>query len=269
MTRARLAGFFAAAFAVACPLAAEEPDKRPAAAVQDNSFLIEEAYNQETGVVQHILNLQRADRDWFLSFTQEWPVHDQTHQFSYTVPYSWVRTDSGRRNDFGDVALNYRLQALEETDRLPAFAPRVSLLLPTGSEDKGTGAGVVGYQMRLPVSKIVADRWTVHGNAGLTSTPHQHGRNPTSYMVGGSAIYAVTDTFNLMLETLGEWTEQASEGGGMEREFRYTVAPGFRHAFNLSAGQLVWGAAAPIGFVRGEPDYGVFLYLSFEHSFLR
>jgi len=27
-------------------------------------------------------------------------------------------------------------------------------------------------------------------------------------------------------------------------------------------------AAAPIGFVRGEPDYGVFLYLSFEHSFL-
>ena len=32
---------------------------------------------------------------------------------------------------------------------------------------------------------------------------------------------------------------------------------------------VVWGAAAPIGFVRGEPDYGVFLYLSFEHSFLR
>ena len=27
-------------------------------------------------------------------------------------------------------------------------------------------------------------------------------------------------------------------------------------------------AAAPIGFVRGEPDYRVFLYLSFEHSFL-
>ena len=73
MTRARFA-IFAAAFALSCPLAAQEPDKRPAAAVQDNSFLIEEAYNQEAGVVQHILNLQRADRDWFLSFTQEWPV---------------------------------------------------------------------------------------------------------------------------------------------------------------------------------------------------
>ena len=48
-----------------------------------------------------------------------------------------------------NVALNYRLQALEETDRLPAFAPRVSLLLPTGSEDKGAGAGVVQHILNL------------------------------------------------------------------------------------------------------------------------
>jgi hypothetical protein len=39
---------------------AEEDDKRPAAAIQDNSFLIEEAYNQEEGVVQHILNPWRS-----------------------------------------------------------------------------------------------------------------------------------------------------------------------------------------------------------------
>ena len=38
------------------PLAAQEDDPRPAKGIQDNSFFIEEAYNQEAGVVQHILN---------------------------------------------------------------------------------------------------------------------------------------------------------------------------------------------------------------------
>ena len=57
---------------------------RPAAGVQDNSFLIEEAYNQEAGVVQHIFNLRRQGHDWSFAFTQEWPVGSQTHQFSYS-----------------------------------------------------------------------------------------------------------------------------------------------------------------------------------------
>src|SRR5438445_13715185 len=45
-------------------------------AIQDNSFLVEEAYNQEFGVVQHIQTLQRLwdSKDWVYTFTQEWPV---------------------------------------------------------------------------------------------------------------------------------------------------------------------------------------------------
>src|SRR5262245_17773403 len=55
--------------------------------LQDNSFLIEEAYNQEAGVVQSIVNglWSRSSENWTLSFTQEWPVPDQRHQFSYTL----------------------------------------------------------------------------------------------------------------------------------------------------------------------------------------
>src|SRR5947207_12032333 len=76
-----------------------EESRRPVEGIMDNSFLIEEAYNQEAGVVQHIFNglysfnrftgvgEKRAD----LSFTQEWPVYGQTHQFSYTIPYGAVR----------------------------------------------------------------------------------------------------------------------------------------------------------------------------------
>ena len=248
---------------------ADEPDRRPAAAIQDNSYLVEEAYNQEEGVVQHIFNLRRKDRDWSFSFTQEWPVVDQTHQFSYTVPYSWLRADSGREHGFGDLLLNWRVQALEESDAVPAFAPRLSLILPSGDDERGLGDGTVGYQANLPVSKIVADRWTLHANAGLTAFPNLNGRNPVSYSLGASAIYAVSRTFNFMLETLGEWEESVEAGGGIDRGFTTTISPGFRYALNLDAGQLVWGLAAPIGLTRGNTDYGVFVYVSFEHDFLK
>ena len=40
----------------------------------------------------------------------------------------------------------------------PAFAPRLSLALPTGDSDKGFGTGVMGYEFNLPFSKIVSDR---------------------------------------------------------------------------------------------------------------
>src|SRR6516164_6055765 len=67
--------------------------------IQDNSFFIEEAYNQEPGVVQHILNvpidLTNGSREITPSFTQEWPVFSQTHQFSYTIPYVFTEDDNG------------------------------------------------------------------------------------------------------------------------------------------------------------------------------
>src|SRR5437879_970733 len=98
---------------------AQEAPKRPVDGIMDNSFLVEEAYNQEVGVVQHILtglygvnkvgSPERRTLD--LSFTQEWPVFSQTHQFSYTVPYGFA-TDRGQASSgVGDVLLNYRYQA--------------------------------------------------------------------------------------------------------------------------------------------------------------
>ena len=48
--------------------------------IQDNSFLLEEAYNQEAGVVQHISAFQRMrGGEWIATFTQEWPAPGQTH----------------------------------------------------------------------------------------------------------------------------------------------------------------------------------------------
>jgi hypothetical protein len=248
---------------------AEEEDKRPAKALQDNSFLIEEAYNQEAGMVQHTLTARRQGKDWFLNFSQEWPLGSEKHQFSYSLPFSLLRGD-GVQAGLGDMMFSYRYQLLTETDRLPAVSPRVSLIMPTGDASRDLGAGWWGYQLALPVSKIVTDRVTLHANLGMTSYFDRFNSNPTSFFVGGSAVYAVTREFNLMLEVLKEWNESVDFSGVFERERAVTVSPGFRYAFNLDAGQLVTGVAAPIRLVDGakNPDYGVFLYLSFEHGFL-
>ena len=55
--------------------------------ILDNSFLVEEAFNQEAGVFQNIVTAARADASWELGFTQEWPVGTQRHQLSYTAPF--------------------------------------------------------------------------------------------------------------------------------------------------------------------------------------
>lgn len=134
--------------------------------IQDNSFLIEEAYNQEDGVIQHIFTYQHMKGDSSLfTFTQEWPVPKQDHQLSYTIPVERIRGGGQDDTGFGDVAINYRYQAVLKEGI--AFAPRFSLILPTGDEKKGLGTGTVGYQVNFPLSVKLAERWVTHYNMAL------------------------------------------------------------------------------------------------------
>jgi len=244
----------------------------------DNSFLIEEAYNQEPGVIQHIgtawyaVNHRGGEKieAWNLSFTQEWPVFSQTHQFSYTIPYSFIRVGGRSVNGVGDVLLNYRFQAYLNETNLMAFAPRASLVLPTGNRFRALGDNTWGAQFNLPFSTARGDDWFVHLNAGLTYLPaaaSAQRRDLLSYEFGASAIYAMTRDFNVMLEWVGYWNQFGEAGRPLDREFVSLISPGVRRAFNFSNGsQLVLGVAAPIGLTGPSPDAGVFLYFSFEHS---
>src|SRR3954463_16816233 len=76
-------------------------------AITDNSFLIEEAFNQERDVFQNIFTWARNPHGaWQAVFTQEWPAPNMTHQFSYTIPFSGSPEAAG----VNDVLLNYRYQ---------------------------------------------------------------------------------------------------------------------------------------------------------------
>jgi hypothetical protein len=256
------------------PVAALIASEPLAKGIQDNSFFIEEAYNQEAGVVQHILNVPinftNGSREITPSFTQEWPVFSQMHQFSYTIPYAFTEDDSGME----DMRLNYRLQALTEGERTPAFAPRFSLVLPTGDPDKDLGVGSVGYETNLPFSKIVSDRWTLNFNVGMSVFPNAQNHDLTNYNVGASVIFAVSRDLNLMLETVAGWNEDIDEGvlspeATTNRSTTALISPGARYAFNLpNETQLVVGLGLPIGLTSDSPDWGLFFYCSFEHPFV-
>jgi len=238
--------------------------------IQDNSFLIEEAYNQESGVVQHISTLQRSrSGDLVYSFTQEWPATSIEHQLSYTVPIQRVDDSSG----IGDVALNYRYQWIGDGDAQLAVSPRVSVLLPTGDERKGLGLGGTGLQVNLPVSYVLNASFVTHWNVGATLTPDARGDSgsdfhKSDFNLGASVIWLASDTINLMLESVYYSTESADAAGHKHRDSAVYLSPGIRGAFNLANGlQIVPGFAVPVGIGASSEDYSIFAYLSFEHPF--
>ena len=266
------------------PAGSRAAEQQPIDVIEDNSFLIEEAYNQEAGVVQHIFtaiyNNDSRSRGWNFNFTQEWPVFSQEHQFSYSVPWSHFIDGVDRIYGIGDILLNYRYQALEEDDVKPAFAPRFSLILPTGDRNRGTGNGVVGYQWNLPFSKKLASRFAMHANFGLTYLPGVRARldgstgalsperSLVSYNLGASAIFAILPRLHFMLEWVGTFDESINDRGKTTREFMPILSPGFRAAVvNEEKLQVVVGAAAPIGLNRKADNVGALLYLSIEHNF--
>ena len=226
--------------------------------ITDNSFLVEEAFNQEAGVFQNIFGAMRSNGGWTSTFTQEWPLGSETHQFSYTAAF----LDAGGHAGFGDTLLNYRYQALVEGPGRPAFSPRLSLVIPSGDSDEGLGQGSWGLQMNLPFSKQRGD-WYLHWNAGVTWLEDP---GLTSPFIAGSAIYRLRPMFNVMLESVAS-SNQTASALGVARVATFTLSPGFRGGWNIGEKQVVAGFALPVSWTAGTSDTGAFLYFSYELPF--
>lgn len=255
----------ALALLVPTTFAQQTPKSEP---ISDNSFLIEEAYNQEAGVVQHIntFMLLRGG-DWVYTFTQEWPVKSMKHQLSYT--FMGVGIDD--QNGLGDTAINYRYQLVNR--QRVAIAPRLSVLLPTGSSKKGLGFGGVGIQTNLPISITHSDKFVTHWNAGATLTPAaKNGLSEKAFAkgfnLGQSTIWLMKTRVNLLVETVWNSFQTVSGPDRTEQHYSLIVNPGVRWAYNFKSGlQIVPGVSMPLGVGPSWPSRGVFFYLSFEHPF--
>jgi len=256
-------------------LALAAPDEAWPPAIEDNSFLVEEAYNQEAGVVQWIFSFQqfRPSGAWYDAFTTEWPAPDQTNQLSLTIPYiaETERLPSG----WGDVSLNYRYQALAGGERGWWFAPRLSAILPTGNWRDGLGRGAPGVQIGLPFSRRFTRGFAMTLNAAGQYIPLAHGEaadgsafkaDAWGVSEGLSLVWLASSRFNLMLEAVATQDRVAVDDGRTENVSVALASPSFRWAINFRSGQLVLGAAVPIGLTDASPDWSALFYCSWESA---
>lgn len=238
-----------------------------AEAIEDNSFLLEEAYNQEAGVVQFIQTFQKdKSGEAFYSFSTELPAPNQTHQLSFTVPYNRLKDATTFTNGVGDTALNYRYQLLNHD--VVAIAPRLSVLLPTGDTDKGFGSGVTGLQTNWAISVKASNFLVVHMNVGATYLPAvKHGLDKTKDLYGHnsalSVIWLAHENFNLLTEFVTSSIQEGSESQ-ISVTSDTLINPGFRYAVNFNNAQLVLGASAPTPVLYSKGPASYLAYLSFE-----
>jgi hypothetical protein len=245
-----------------------------AAPIQDNSFLVEEAYNQDAGTVQHASTFARGfrGRDWAYGFTQEWAVRGQRHQLSATIPFAQVEGDAGAARGLGDISLNYRYQVSGIDGGPVAVAPRLTLIVPTGRASDGLGAGATSIQAMLPASIKVGDKLVMHLNAGFTRVGHASSiaeRAPATmnYTLAHSFVWLTAQRVNLLFETVWNSIETIDDGG-RSREQQLVVSPGIRWSYDLPRHlQVVPGLAVPLGVGPSRGDRSLFAYLSFEHPY--
>jgi len=244
------------------------------AAIEDNSFLVEEAFNQEKNIIQHInmFTWNPEAGGWIYSFTEEWPFpgHEK-HQLSVTL--SAVRNSDypGSGGGMGDTAFNYRYQLLGGGGKRLSFSPRLTLIAPTGSALYGRGTGGLGIQTNLPLSVYLSKKFITHWNAGATIVPsarNEFGDRATAsgWNLGQSTIWLARPRFNVMLETIWQGWQSVSGPGTTEGNHALLIGPGVRWAHNFKNGlQIVPGISVPIGAGPSAGEKGVTFYLSFEH----
>lgn len=244
--------------------------------IQDNSFLVEEAYNQEFGIVQHIQTFQRLwnSKDWVYTFTQEWPVDPwPRNQLSYTIAAVHSGQFPESNGGIGDIALHYRYQLVGSGESRLAFAPRISALLPTGNSRLGRGLGGAGVQTMMPFSWVLSSKLVTHWNLGATyvSTAKNAAGDRAStfgYNFGQSFIWLARPNFNALLETVVSRSQTVTAPNRTEWGTTVLLNPGVRWAYNFKNGlQIVPGVAVPIGVGPSSGERGIFLYLSLEHPY--
>jgi hypothetical protein len=242
--------------------------------IQDNSFLVEEAYNQEDGVIQHISFFERLTTgDWAFTQTDEWPLRSLKHQLSLTLVATEASGYPKGGAGWGDTFINYRYQLVGNGDARLAIAPRFSLLLPTGNPVYGRGLGGAGVQFNLPISVQLSKRIVSHWNVGTTWVPRaQNDLHQTATSLGAnlgqSMVWLVNSRFNALLETVWTSNPQVVGPGMTLPQYNLYISPGVRWSHNFKNGlQIVPGIGLPVGVGPTGGQLGMIFYLSFEHGF--
>ncbi|MBA4055866.1 MAG: hypothetical protein C0490_14215 [Marivirga sp.] len=258
--------------------------------IEDNSMFIEEAFNQEAGIIQHISSLIIEDGNIVYAYTQEIPLAEVKHQLSFGISYNAFKTPDAVKqfsnaqfltNGIGDLFINYRPLLLRKND-WALVIPRFSLIVPTGDARYGFGTGGWGGQFNLAVTKRLSRKMVTHFNAGCTQfskadfyefdsegTPKlSFEKNISATNFGASVILFVTPRFNLLTEYVSYFEQGLQNDGVKATTNSMIINPGFRVAVDIGKVQIVPGGGIPFNFVNGQfQNSGAFIYLSIEPAY--
>ncbi len=256
-------------------------------AFEDNSFLLEEAINQEKGIMQYISNFYFNNikgGDFLYSFTQEIPITHLRHQISYTLLYEVLNSPptGTKSNGLGDINLEYNYMVTGKKD-WAMVVPGVTLIIPTGQSGNGHGAGGFGGKLSLALTKRLSHKLVTHFNLGYTYiaqadryTLSSSGGRVLAFEkdlqfknLGASVIWYQSRKFNWLLECTSSYLTNINTDGTLGSSNQITINPGFRFAIDHNRVQIVPGFSMPSIFTNGKFDRtGVFFYLSFEGEYL-
>ncbi len=242
------------------------------ARLEDNSFLLEEAYNQKPGEFQFIQGYRsfHSGKEYHFISDGEMALGSEKHQFSYQITRLKEEVDHG---SFGDTTLNYRIQSVNELDFL--MAHRFGLILPSGSVKENSGYGVTGFKYVQASSFLLSDEWDNHWNLLFTHYPEakvkfsDKRRTLNEYGISSSLVYHWKENLNFLLEGIYEAHEKLNFKNQKKYDYHFILNPGVRTAIDLSwkETQTAPGISFPVRYQEDQIDHGVVLYLSIEPKF--
>lgn len=242
--------------ALAAPAAAQEGGEAEGPEpIEANGFFVEEAYNQEEGMLQQIATAMGVRHGaWSGEFSQEWPLFSVRHQLDVAVQ---VAEDEGVTG----AGAEYRYLLVGGVGEPFSLSPGVEA---SWSRDEDAWE----LEAVLPASVRLGETLVANTNVGVSFAADDLGGRP-GLTLGEGLVWRATPRMNLLMEAVFNRGEPLLQGeDGEDRSF--VVSPGVQYAFALGDDvQLVPGVAFPVGVGPSDGQRAVMLYLSLEHPFTR
>ncbi len=102
-----------------------------------------------------------------------------------TVPLARSELHSDTSYGLGDIGLGLDLIGWRDALGYPYVMPYVRVLLPTGDEDEGLGAGETAGRFGLAAGTTVADHWDFVADGAFVA----RSETDNSFQIGGALIY--------------------------------------------------------------------------------
>ncbi|MFN4946854.1 MAG: hypothetical protein ACOVOF_11070 [Chryseotalea sp.] len=244
------------------------------AGIEDNSFLIDEAFNQEKGINQYSAVFSIQPDELTLQYTLEMPVAHNRHQVSICIPYSISRSSQLAYHGVNDVSLAYQYSLTNKDDRF-LLTPGFSVQIPTGDTQLNNLTGFTGINSFVAISKRVSNKLVLHGNARIgyhkkiksvvqNTDDQQRILSFRSQTAGVSFVWLTAQRFNLLIENVFIRDVGKIQQGNYQTA-THILNPGFRTSFHTKSTQFVFGTSCPTRFsTKSKPEMSLLFYVSIE-----